>query len=120
MRTLMMMISAMMMKSCNHHLMMLTRSFSLWTPLKVKFSDLPQSIYNHYISTMSMFSLFSVQFFLHVALQAADPLRFQDLTQTLDFRYQAIANGVAQHAEQRRVEIENEKLAKAPEVAVTA
>ncbi|XP_060181526.1 importin beta-like SAD2 [Lycium barbarum] len=47
------------------------------------------------------------------AMQASDPLRFQSLTQTLDFRYQALANGVAQHAEQRRVEIEKEKVEKA-------
>ncbi|CAA0808845.1 Importin beta-like SAD2 [Striga hermonthica] len=51
------------------------------------------------------------------ALQASDPMRFQNLTQTLDFHYQALANGVAQHAEQRRVEIEKEKLAKATEPA---
>ncbi|GER26335.1 ARM repeat superfamily protein [Striga asiatica] len=51
------------------------------------------------------------------ALQASDPVRFQNLTQTLDFHYQALANGVAQHAEQRRVEIEKEKLAKATEPA---
>ncbi|KAL0392541.1 UNVERIFIED_CONTAM: Importin beta-like SAD2 [Sesamum radiatum] len=54
------------------------------------------------------------------ALQASDPLRFQNLTQTLDFRYQALANGVAQHAEQRRIEIEKEKMAKATEAAVAA
>ncbi|KAE8723860.1 Importin beta-like SAD2 [Hibiscus syriacus] len=47
------------------------------------------------------------------ALQASDPVNFQNLTQTLDFHYQALANGVAQHAEQRRAEIEKEKLEKA-------
>ncbi|KAL3507176.1 hypothetical protein ACH5RR_032558 [Cinchona calisaya] len=47
------------------------------------------------------------------ALQASDPLRFQILSSTLDFHYQALANGVAQHAEQRRVEIEKEKMEKA-------
>lgn len=47
------------------------------------------------------------------AMQASDPLRLQNLTQTLDFHYQALANGVAQHAEQRRVEIEKEKMEKA-------
>ena len=47
------------------------------------------------------------------ALQALDPLRFQNLSQTLDFHYQALANGVAQHAEVRRVEIEKERLEKA-------
>ncbi|KAK2641702.1 hypothetical protein Ddye_023465 [Dipteronia dyeriana] len=47
------------------------------------------------------------------AMQASDPLRFQNLTQTLDFHYQALANGVAQHADQRRLEIEKEKMDKA-------
>ncbi|XP_065012601.1 importin beta-like SAD2 isoform X1 [Musa acuminata AAA Group] len=47
------------------------------------------------------------------AVQASDPARFQNLTRTLDFHYQALASGVAQHAEQRRVEIEKEKLEKA-------
>lgn len=46
-------------------------------------------------------------------MQASDGVRFQSLTQTLDFHYQALANGVAQHAEQRRVEIEKEKMEKA-------
>ncbi|KAK7394282.1 hypothetical protein VNO78_14804 [Psophocarpus tetragonolobus] len=45
-------------------------------------------------------------------IQSADPLRFENLTQTLEFNYQALANGVAQHAEQRRAEIEKEKLEK--------
>ena len=47
------------------------------------------------------------------AMQASDPLGLQNFTQTLDFHYQALANGVAQHAEQRRVEIEKEKMEKA-------
>ncbi|XVF37748.1 hypothetical protein REPUB_Repub20aG0036800 [Reevesia pubescens] len=51
------------------------------------------------------------------ALQASDPMRFQNLTQTLDFHYQALANGVAQHAEQRRAEIEKEKMEKASTAA---
>ncbi|XP_027365249.1 importin beta-like SAD2 isoform X2 [Abrus precatorius] len=46
----------------------------------------------------------------------ADSLKFQNLTQTLEFSYQAIANGVAQHAELRRREIENEKLEKSSAV----
>ncbi|XP_034903469.1 importin beta-like SAD2 isoform X1 [Populus alba] len=46
------------------------------------------------------------------AMQALDPLRFQNLTQTLDFHFQALANGVAEHAEQRRVVIGKEKLEK--------
>nr|XP_016482754.1 PREDICTED: importin beta-like SAD2 [Nicotiana tabacum] len=53
------------------------------------------------------------------AMQASDPLRFQSLTQTLDFHYQALANGVAQHAEQRRVEIEKEKMEKASATAAS-
>ncbi len=57
---------------------------------------------------------------LDLALQASDPLRFQNLTHTLDFHYQALANGVAQHAEQRRVEIEKEKMEKASSAAVGA
>ncbi|KAJ4723042.1 importin beta-like SAD2 [Melia azedarach] len=50
-------------------------------------------------------------------MQALDPLRFQNLTQTLDFHYQALANGVAQHADQRRIEIEKEKMEKASAAA---
>lgn len=46
-------------------------------------------------------------------MQASDPPRFQNLTQTLDFRHQALAHGVAQHAEQRRVEIEKERMEQA-------
>ncbi|RLM79588.1 importin beta-like SAD2 [Panicum miliaceum] len=45
-------------------------------------------------------------------LQTSDPARFQNLMQTLDFRYQALASGIAQHAEERKVEIEKEKLEK--------
>ncbi|KAK6914386.1 Importin-beta, N-terminal domain [Dillenia turbinata] len=47
------------------------------------------------------------------SMQAVDPLRFQNLTQTLDFHYQALANGIAQHADQRRGEIENAEKATA-------
>ncbi|KAM1158399.1 hypothetical protein ACFXTH_031777 [Malus domestica] len=47
------------------------------------------------------------------AMQASDPLRVHSLMQTLDFQYQALANGVAQHAEQRRADIEKEKMEKA-------
>ncbi|CAD5166944.1 unnamed protein product [Musa acuminata subsp. malaccensis] len=47
------------------------------------------------------------------ALQASDPTRFQNLMLTLDFHYQALASGIAQHAEQRRTDIEKEKLDKA-------
>ncbi|WVZ84840.1 hypothetical protein U9M48_031827 [Paspalum notatum var. saurae] len=47
------------------------------------------------------------------ALQASDPGRFQSLMQTMDFHYQALASGVAQHAEERKIEIAKEKLEKA-------
>ncbi|KAJ4762367.1 Importin beta-like SAD2 [Rhynchospora pubera] len=46
-------------------------------------------------------------------VQTSNPARFQGLMQTLDFHYQALASGVAQHADQRRVEIEKEKIEKA-------
>lgn len=52
-------------------------------------------------------------------MQASDPVRFQNLTQTLDFHHQALANGVAQHAEQRRAEIEKERMEKASAAAVS-
>ncbi|KAE8714491.1 Importin beta-like SAD2 [Hibiscus syriacus] len=51
------------------------------------------------------------------ALQASDPMKFQNLMQTLDFHYQALANGVAQHAEQRKAEIEKENMEKASAAA---
>ncbi|KAI0510471.1 hypothetical protein KFK09_011075 [Dendrobium nobile] len=46
-------------------------------------------------------------------LQAANPARFQNVMQTMDFTHQALANGIAQHAEQRKIEIEKEKIEKA-------
>jgi hypothetical protein len=46
-------------------------------------------------------------------IQASDLSRFQNLAQTLDLNYQARAHAVAQHADQRRAEIEKEKLEKA-------
>lgn len=57
--------------------------------------------------------------FLCQGVQVSEPLRFGNLMQTLDFRYQALASGVAQHAEQRRVEIEKEKLDKASAAAAS-
>ncbi|XP_030467372.2 importin beta-like SAD2 [Syzygium oleosum] len=53
------------------------------------------------------------------AMQMSNPMRFQNLTQTLDFHYQALANGVAQHAEQRRAAIEKEKVEKASATPVS-
>ena len=47
-----------------------------------------------------------------VVIQSSDPSRFENLTRTLELNYQALANGVAQHAEHRRAEIEREKLEK--------
>lgn len=49
---------------------------------------------------------------LNPAMQASDQLRYQSLTQNLDFHYQALADSIAQHAEQRRVEIDKEKMEK--------
>jgi importin-7 len=46
-------------------------------------------------------------------LQASNPARFQNLMQTLDFRYQALASGIGQRAEERKVEVEKEKAEKA-------
>ncbi|XP_030553183.2 importin beta-like SAD2 isoform X2 [Rhodamnia argentea] len=53
------------------------------------------------------------------AMQVSNPMRFQNLMQTLDFHYQALANGVAQHAEQRRAAIEKEKVEKASATPVS-
>jgi len=36
-----------------------------------------------------------------VVMQSSDPLGFLNLTQTLEFSYQALANGVTQHAKLR-------------------
>jgi len=49
-------------------------------------------------------------------MSVSDPRRFQNLTQSMDFHYQAVANAVARHAEERRVEIEKEKAEKAASV----
>lgn len=49
---------------------------------------------------------------MSTAVQSSNPARFQNLTRALDFHYQALASGIAQHAEQRKVEIEKEKLEK--------
>jgi len=46
-------------------------------------------------------------------MSVSDPRRFQNLTQSMDFHYQAVANAVANHAEERRAEIEKEKAEKA-------
>ncbi|KAJ6801624.1 importin beta-like SAD2 [Iris pallida] len=46
-------------------------------------------------------------------LQALNPIRFQNLMQTMDFHYQALASGIASHAEQRKEEREKEALEKA-------
>ncbi|XP_043721911.1 importin beta-like SAD2 isoform X2 [Telopea speciosissima] len=46
-------------------------------------------------------------------MQALDPGRLQNLMQRLDFHHQALASGIAQHADLRRAEIEKEKLEKA-------
>ncbi|KAK8947162.1 hypothetical protein KSP39_PZI006676 [Platanthera zijinensis] len=46
-------------------------------------------------------------------MQAANPTRFQNLMQMMNFNHQALASGIAQHAEQRRIEIEQERIEKA-------
>lgn len=46
-------------------------------------------------------------------MQVANPARFQNLMQMMDFNHQALANGIAQHAEQRKIEIEKERIEKA-------
>ena len=115
MRTMMTRIMiTVMMKSCNHLLMRWTLSFSSWILSKVN-----RNSFFNLCETQGLF-FFSFghgnlifPYFLNLAMQASDPLRLQNLTQTLDFHYQALANGVAQHAEQRRVEIEKEKMEKA-------
>jgi hypothetical protein len=64
--------------------------------------------------SLERFVLSSHKFLLPATgLQVSDPARFQNLIQTLDFRYQALASGIAQHAEERKVEIEKDKLEKA-------
>lgn len=50
-------------------------------------------------------------------MQSSNPIKFQNLTQTLEFSYQALASGVAQHAEMRRGEIEKEKSEKSSAIA---
>jgi len=57
--------------------------------------------------------------FIIAVMQVSDSLRFQNLTQTLEFQYQALANGVAQHADQRRVEREKEKAKAAASAAAS-
>ncbi|CAA6667948.1 unnamed protein product [Spirodela intermedia] len=47
------------------------------------------------------------------AVRASDPARFQNLMQSLDINYQSLATSVAQHAGQRKLEREKEKLEKA-------
>ena len=115
----MMMMTQMMtivtMKNCNHQLMRWTLSFSLWTRSKARETTFAIIQKNNLrlISSCHLTSYFCLFGSLESAMQASDPLRFQNLTQTLDFHFQALANGVAEHAEQRRVVIEKEKLEKA-------
>lgn len=49
---------------------------------------------------------------MSTALQASNPARFQDLERILGV-HSDLASGIAQYAEQRKVEIEKEKLEKA-------
>lgn len=107
--TMTQMMTSVMMKSYNHLLMRWIHLYSLWIRLKVR-----QTLKFDVFESNFIFVLLD----LHATapwitvMQASDPLRFQNLTQTLEFQYQALANGVAQHADQRRVEIEKEKMEK--------
>ncbi|KAG6785265.1 hypothetical protein POTOM_010995 [Populus tomentosa] len=113
--TMTQMMTIVTMKSCNHQLMRWTLSFSLWTRSKARETSFAIIQKNNLrlISSCHLTSYFCLFGSLESAMQASDPLRFQNLTQTLDFHFQALANGVAEHAEQRRVVIEKEKLEKA-------
>lgn len=91
--------------------MRLTPSYSSLTWSKVSGRECSLAIGHHfYFFAEDIVLNFS---FLFLAMQMSNPMRFQNLTQTLDFHYQALANGVAQHAEQRRAAIEKEKVEKA-------
>jgi len=50
----------------------------------------------------------------------SDPTRFHALSGSLDFEHQALAHGLAQHAEERRKEIEKEAIEKAAAGGVAA
>lgn len=52
-------------------------------------------------------------YLLQTAISVSDPARFQALSSSLDFQHQAWAHGLAQHAEERRKEIEKEAMEKA-------
>jgi hypothetical protein len=54
------------------------------------------------------------------AISASDPARFQALSGSLDFQHQAMVHGLAQHAEERRKEIEKEAVEKAAAAATAA
>jgi hypothetical protein len=53
------------------------------------------------------------------AISASDPARFQALSGSLDFQHQAWVHGLAQHAEERRKEIEKELAEKAAAAAAS-
>lgn len=71
----------------------------------------------NFVTNFDLLSIWFWSLFEKLAMQGLDPMRFQSLTQSLEFQYQALAHGVAQHAEQRRVEIEKEKLERAASAA---
>jgi len=54
------------------------------------------------------------------AISLSDPTRFHALSGSLDFEHQALAHGLAQHAEERRKEIEKEAIEKAAAGGVAA
>lgn len=105
------------MKNWNHPLMRWILLFSSWILSKVHTysicSDCFWLVLYKWADNNSLLSL-TTSGMCNPVLQASDPLRFQNLlTQTLDFHYQALTSGIAQHAEQRRVEIEKLQLEKA-------
>lgn len=104
------------MKSCSPQLMRWILLFSLWIQWKVCQKNLQFII--AIIVVVWHADLFKIKLF--VVLQSSDPARFESLSKTLEFNYQALANGVAQHAEQRRVEIEKERLEKATAAATAS
>lgn len=104
------------MKSCSPRSMRWILLFSLWIQWKVCQKNLQFII--AIIVVVWHADLFKIKLF--VVLQSSDPARFESLSKTLEFNYQALANGVAQHAEQRRVEIEKERLEKATAAATAS
>jgi hypothetical protein len=69
---------------------------------------------------MLRFLLTSHSAWYETAISLSDPTRFHALSGSLDFEHQALAHGLAQHAEERRKEIEKEAMEKAAAGGVAA